>query len=502
MNSRRFLSFLSPRLLSCPPFPQKSRQPCPKCCAPPPRSRKPRSHWHNLENLKHELESLQKSLPSLSPNVMPTSAQLRAVGRTDLHSAISNLGGYVKLASHFGWARRAKRRPNGYWSDFNNVKRELLQFVHDHSVDLPAGTMPTQKQFRHHKRSDLADALASHGGSVNVAKKLGWTSKGGKGKHYWKDWGRVESEVRRFVEMRQKTKIGSSEKRLTTCKAKNVRMPSQKELREAGRADLAEAISDFHGGFRAVAKKLGYVSKKKGDFFYSQFYNLAKEVYAFARQLGQPAVMPTTASLRAQARGDIAAATVKFGGMAEVAQRLGLQYRVRTRETFKNWYLFRDSLIAFVRIHGTPGAMPSSRKLRNFGRTDLYRAILHHGGYREVANRLGLQCSYWEDFYEVGYELLSFIDKHGTEGVMPTEREIEDIGRTSLNLAVSKFGYSLTAKRLGLTETSLSPQTALDAFLSKSLSLTSTCSSDSGANYPSDMASFDLSRLYEDVDQD
>jgi hypothetical protein len=57
-----------------------------------------------------------------------------------------------------------------FWSDFENVKSELTEFIRDQR--LPRDTMPTQVQMKGSARSDLANAIAKyHGGIVNVAKK-------------------------------------------------------------------------------------------------------------------------------------------------------------------------------------------------------------------------------------------------------------------------------------------------------------------------------------------
>lgn len=403
---------------------------------------------------------------------MPTSRELRTAGRRDLDNAISKMGGYHKASEALGMARSSGKRVAGYWSDFSNLETEIRALLSKHSAEIPSGSMPTQKQFRELKRSDIVEGLEQHGGSAQVAEKLGLVQRRSKkSKHFWKDWEKVEAEIRGFVQNRDLDPqyIDANKKRITTSQHEVQRMPSQKELRVAGRGDLAEAISDFHGGFREAAKRLGFASKKKDDFFYDRFYNLAREVYSFATAAGQESVMPSTALLQSEGRTDLAAAIFKYNGMSEVSQRLGLQYRVRTKEAFKDWGIFRRNLMAFIERHGTAGEIPSSRTLNNFGRADLYQAILHHGGTREVADKMLLKRNFWQDFHNVGKELLDFISIHGTEGVMPTEREFLEIGRSSLNVAVSKFGYSQVAQRLGLTEPLQSTQIALNTMLKRSL---------------------------------
>lgn len=438
--------------------------------APKRRARKPPGYWSDVNNVQRELEQFLQSAAttddgqiSQSGSVMPTAHDLRAAGRRDLDNAIVKMGGYRSVASLFGWSLNSKRRPPGYWKDFNVLKTELLAFIAQAD-----SVMPTQRQLRAAKRTDLVEAIVQHGGFVTVSERMNLTrTSPKKPKHYWKDWSKVEAEVRTFVQQRNDAKKTTE---IVPKQRSFDKMPSQREFRAAGRSDLAEAISDYHGGFRRAALKLGFVSIKKDDFYYKHFYNLATEVYAMVKTLGgDTALMPTTTVLRSEGRTDIAAAIVRHGGMSKVSQRLGLQYRLRTKEVFKEWDLFRRSLLSFMDKHGSPDAIPSSRTLLNYGRSDLYQALLHHGGVREVSDRMGLKRSYWQDFNNVGSELLDFITTHGTEGVMPTEEEFRNVGRLSLNLAVDKFGQSQVAQRLGLSEPYQSTRNAFDTLLNQSI---------------------------------
>lgn len=425
-----------------------------------------------MDNLQYELHLYLQDSGAQSPYTMPKARDLRAAGRSDIDNAIAKMGGYPAIAELLGWSVPFSRRPTGYWKDFSNLQSELLAFIQLNSPHPQSPTssylMPTQRELRAAKRSDLADAIERHGGFITVAEQLNLKRRAPKkAKHYWKDWSKVEVEVRAFVRQRneamqdgtdaQKRRIGH-------------RMPSQREMRAAGRADLAEAISDYHGGFRTAARKLGFSSKKKDDFFYTHFHNVAAEVYTFVHGLGgNTDLMPTTTVLKAEGRTDIAAAIVKHGGMSEVSKRLGLQYRLRTKEIFKDWELFRRALLSFMNKHAEPDVIPSSRTLLNYGRVDLYQALLHHGGVREVSDRMGLKRNYWQDFRNVGSEVLQFISMHGTEGVLPTEQEFRDVGRMALNLAVGKFGHNQVAQRLGLLQPCQSTQKAFDSLLNSSM---------------------------------
>lgn len=58
---------------------------------------------------------------------------------------------------------------------------------------------------------------------------------------------------------------------------------------------------------------------------------------------------------------------------------------------------------------------------------------------------------YWDDFANVECELHTFIEEHGTRGVMPTKPELEKAERSDLSNAIRKHGgYPAVAERLGL----------------------------------------------------
>src|SRR4028119_1449322 len=105
--------------------------------------------------------------------------------------------------------------------------------------------------------------------------------------------------------------------------------------------------------------------------------------------------------------------------------------------------------------------MPTQKELAKAGKSSLSFAIRKHGGWQLVAEnlRLELPCTakpkgYWEDFANVECELLAFIQKHGTSGVMPTNTKLQKAGKSSLSFAIHKHGgCQSVAERLGLTYT-------------------------------------------------
>lgn len=447
----------------------------------PRRPRKPNHYWQDMENIRAELLAhLESSGAPAGAARMPTAPELRAATRQDLISAINKAGGFKRVAAELGFvSARQAFKPAGFWNDPENVHAEVRKFIAERKD--PPGMpqrMPTLAELRAAGRSDLETAVRKNGGFRRVAAAIGISSTAKRREDgYWRDFAVVKAALEEFVAARdeKQARLGKADRgkmvdehRSSGGRKATVRMPTLRELRNAGRADLAQAISEFHGGFGAVSVALGY---RPWSTDLTEFYQLAQELLRFCREeMDNLPVMPNSGTLRKHGRADLLAAISKHGGMAPVSQRLGLQYIVRTREIYKDWDAFQRGLLSFTESHGTSGHMPSSRELRNFNRSDLYQGILYWGGPRVVGSKVGLAVSnYWQYFHFVGAEILDFIDKHGIGGVMPTEAEFLEMGQVTLNVSTAKFGYSQVAQRLGLKEVRQTAEVALTTMRNRSL---------------------------------
>ncbi|CAG9466569.1 unnamed protein product [Pedinophyceae sp. YPF-701] len=103
---------------------------------------------------------------------MPTRAELRAAGRTDIERALAAHGGSDAVARELGWQTKGRRRkPPGYWDDLENVRAEIEGFVR--LYELEEGCMPPKTAFLNHGRYDIARAIEKWGGVQEVASALG-----------------------------------------------------------------------------------------------------------------------------------------------------------------------------------------------------------------------------------------------------------------------------------------------------------------------------------------
>lgn len=147
-------------------------------------------------------------------------------------------------------------------------------------------------------------------------------------------------------------------------------------------------------------------------------------------------------------------AGVEPNGLGKVAD---LPRKRKPAFHWKDFELVKQEILALNVERGEIGVMPTAAELRQLGRYDLVVAISkYHGGYRAVADQLGLtyrgqRYGYWYDFSNVEANLRVFIEQRGTPGVMPSRQQLEQAGETALANALGRYGGVLgVARRLGL----------------------------------------------------
>ena len=128
------------------------------------------------------------------------------------------------------------RKPQGYWHDFANVKRELLAFIEKNGKP---GVMPTTKELRRARRSTLEFGISKHGGRQVIIERLGLTPPQ-RQRSYWGDFTNVKRELLAFIMEHGTSGV----------------MPTRGELTQAGRGGLNDAIQQ-HDGQQSVAERLG-----------------------------------------------------------------------------------------------------------------------------------------------------------------------------------------------------------------------------------------------------
>lgn len=172
--------------------------------------------------------------------VMPTQPELCAAGRSDMHRAIAQKGGYFKIAALFGFVRK-DRRLRRSWSDRSVLDAELQGYIAENGT---VGAMPSHAELALAGRTDLLSAIARHHGSMHlVAERAGLRLHEGYAFRDWMQFENLAREMRLFVAQRAADGFPPD------------LMPTSFELRNASRYDLQAAVAQ-HRGFYNVARRL------------------------------------------------------------------------------------------------------------------------------------------------------------------------------------------------------------------------------------------------------
>ena len=406
---------------------------------------KPPGFWDDFANLKTEIEALITELET--PGILPSASQMAAARRTAINAAIAKHGGRKAVADKLGLTYSYDAAPTGYFNDPNNVEAELRKFLEGSETP---DVMPTSADLVKASRSSLAAAISRHGGVNQFAERMGLRmSHSQKTKGYWKDFENLRVELLQFVDSAQDPQS----------------MPSSKDLRDGGRADLENPIR-MHGGTDAVAKRLNLktTSKAKPAGYWDDFENIRKEVMVI---VGDSGIMPTKTSLEKTGRNDLAVAIGrKHGGFKGLADKLGIERAYKAKEP-GYWQVEENvvrELLQFITDYGTPGQMPTYNEMREKGLARLADEITKLGGPSQVAKKLDLvytnpqkQQGYWDSFDNLAKEIRAFLETQENKHAMPLDSALRAAGKNGILNALRKFGGSnAVADRLGITRASSS----------------------------------------------
>ena len=120
------------------------------------------------------------------------------------------------------------------------LKRELITLGFGENK-----CMPTREQLRGGRHWDAIQQIESLGGFVKVAQLLDWSGAKTRPRGYW-TLRTLELEIKDFIANTEDPNVQRNPRR----------MPSQKSLRDAGRADIVNALKRF-GGAEKVAASMG-----------------------------------------------------------------------------------------------------------------------------------------------------------------------------------------------------------------------------------------------------
>ncbi len=277
---------------------------------------KPPGYWTDFSNIEHELSTFMAALDH--KNGMPSKREFIAHRRTDLLLAIQRYGGLKYVANLLNLPTSTTYKSSGYWNDFENVTKELLQFITTYGEE---GVMPQQDDFVKYSFSSLGESLLRHGGHAVVAQKLRLRMpQKVKPSGYWHKFENIETELTVFMERYGFDGI----------------MPSLKDLADRDQLGLAGAISRM-GGFTAIAQRLQLRNAiPTAPRRWKDFQTLERELEYFMKEHHMKDVMVTSAQLQDAKRYDLVYAIGCFGGYKAVADKLHLTYVKSSRYKASN----------------------------------------------------------------------------------------------------------------------------------------------------------------------
>jgi len=304
---------------------------------------------------------------------LPTPMELRKYKRSDLFAAIEYHGGFWECSRRLGIPCASLKKPCGFWSDIDHVKKELE--VAARELNLPEKVMPTQSQLRSLGRLYLWRGIAQHGGATAVAKRLGWKVIL-KPYKFWKSFEHLERELIAFIEHSHLPRV----------------MPTQETLREAGRYDIIHAIY-VHGGSEEVAKHLNLPYKptqrrsKRSPGVETTWRIVRRELrlYLANRKGNRKKMMPTEKELIRKNKIYLLEKIRTLGGIRIVGERLGLSCLRYWNDISNVLYEVKK----FVQEKNLQDRMPTERELLENGEYNLRKAILRFG-YVYIARRCGM----------------------------------------------------------------------------------------------------------------
>ncbi|MBS3082006.1 hypothetical protein J4416_03705 [Candidatus Pacearchaeota archaeon] len=319
-------------------------------------------------------------------------------------------------------------RPNGYWTIWENIEKELKEEIENNN-----GEFPGQRYLTKAGKSSVSRAISIyHGGFREVRKKMGY-SIGTQDPKLISDFSWLRQQLQDIIDK------------------DNGEFPNDQRIVELGRRDLRWGIWKYHGGYPAVRKKMGYESKSS-SVPVKDWKVVRKELEKIIAQ--NKGEFPSSKNLVRRGRKDLLESIQQYyGGIGEVQRRMGYEPKLTKYEKLRDWEYIKGELEAIMGKNN--GVFPSQKHLNKIGRSGLWAVIQeHHGGMNIVRAKLGksLKTKPKEllmDWSWLKGELEAIIEENA--GEFPPQLCLQEIGRTDISNAIKKYhgGFPAVRKKMG-----------------------------------------------------
>lgn len=205
------------------------------------------------ENPLKDINCMMEELRSLVENLGRFPNQ-KEMGNRLSRAASKYHCGITRVRELLGYG--LSTRPQKYWKDLDNVKKELELIIEE------LGQFPTSQWMRV-KNGSLLSAIEKYHGGIRKVRELYRVDNPHKEVNYWQDFENVKRELEPIIE-----KLG--------------RFPTQKEMG----ARLPYAVK-YHGGITKVRELLGYGHSIRPSNYWKDFDNVKKELEPIIEELGR-----------------------------------------------------------------------------------------------------------------------------------------------------------------------------------------------------------------------
>lgn len=289
---------------------------------------------------------------------------------------------------------RRPRKPRNYWSDIENLRREILQFwIVDANVSLNIDEplpVPSETLLTHFQRFDLRNGINVHGGRSSIVERLGGSERATLVPGKWSEAVKTCSAVQQLVNENNNHDLSPM---IPPISPQTQQKLEQKERMnsEAFAKKNEMKFERFNGGVRWAHKKKrnpkGYWTEER---VIEQLYEYLEHVKS---KTGRPSVwMPRPSEISAAGRDDLKQAISRFGGATHICERAGLI-------PYNEWRYFENQLELYMELdnylrlyhNNTRTDFPRVGEILQNGNERLYDLVMNFGGGKLVACKLDMR---------------------------------------------------------------------------------------------------------------
>jgi len=310
----------------------------------------PYGYWTYYENIEKKLKEIINKIGHF-----PTKNELNKMNLGGLANAIHLYHGGMFEVQKKMKIKSFSRRPSNYWSDFENVKKELID------LKIEIGRFPTFGEIEKNNLG-LANALKKHGGIYSVKEKLKEKQVRVKRNH-WKDFDNIKVEIQYLID-----KLG--------------RFPTYGEIGKYKKS-IYSPIFLYHGGIHQVRKKMGYDQLQFEHGHWKFFSNIEKELKELEKTLSK---FPTFDEVKKFKPYLLRPILEYHGGYYEVRDKLKIEQLRNKRNHWKNFENIKKELMI---LKEKLGRFPDYDDLVKNKQLLISPINRYHGGLVEIRESLG-----------------------------------------------------------------------------------------------------------------